>query len=213
MSIRPVAFCFALAVGALPPSIVLERHCDSDLGTSRLTLFDRGGVRVATEAPGEAPVVAVRELSSDDLAAFLRRIHAIDLTEVRALEDTGRGAEGEWVDACQLVLQLPGTPSRSFGWRPWDTLPLQLAALLRVVDELGVGAQRLDEGHLPRDYQPAPGDILRRADGNRFRIVGATGDLGGLELQGIDEPIVIYVGKGSLASEFVELVERAKPLR
>ena len=52
------------------------------------------------------------------------------------------------------------------------------------------------------------GDRLRRFDGTLYQVIGHTGDGAGLELEGIDEPLVVFISLAALRDEFEELVGR-----
>ncbi len=68
-----------------------------------------------------------------------------------------------------------------------------------------------DAEQLPEHYEPRFGDILKRADGNRYRVVNFTSDKRGVELDGIDQPLYLIVLKEQMRLEFVALVSRASP--
>lgn len=206
------ATLFVLAL-ALPRSVVLERQCHSQIGSNSVTLFERGAVRIGSRRGATPEVVSVRELSPGDLEGYLNRLRQLDLDEVPLANQVGRTTDGDWIEACELTVQLSGTTPRSWRWNSFDTRPLALATLDRIVDELGVGAEMLRATRLPKDYEPTPGDQLRRADGRLFRVITKTSDGMGVELQGVDDPLVMFVPIGQMGEEFVELVESAAPLR
>jgi hypothetical protein len=198
---------------ALPRSVVLERRCHSQIGSSSVTLFERGAVRIGSRSGDTPEIVSVRELSPNDLEGYHNRIRQLDLEEVPLANQVGRTTDGDWIEACELTVQLPGTVPRTWAWNTLDTRPLALASLDRIVDELGVGAEMLRATRLPQGYDPAPGDQLRRVDGRLFRVVTKTSDEMGVELQGVDDPLVMFVPIGQMGEEFVELVQLAAPLR
>lgn len=193
--------------GLLPASILVEMQCRSELGTASITLFDRGGVRVAQRVGAEVERVSVRELAPDELEAYLARIDGVDLREVPEASATGRGAEGEWLEQCDLILQPQGQQQRYYRWRRIDTIPLGLSNLVQIVEELAVGAAELRRTRLPDGYQPQEGDLLRRSDGVLFRVIAPTSDGRGVELQGDSQPLVIFILLDQLDEEMVELVE------
>ncbi len=51
---------------------------------------------------------------------------------------------------------------------------------------------------------------MKRTDGQLFRIVGFTADGKGVELQGIVQPVELYVLREQLRREFVTLVAGAR---
>jgi hypothetical protein len=63
---------------------------------------------------------------------------------------------------------------------------------------------------LPVGYRPEVGDELRRPDGAWFRVEGYTADGSGVELSGLEQPLVLYVVTADLAREFVELRRRER---
>jgi hypothetical protein len=104
-------------------------------------------------------------------------------------------------------------PATRFAYGRLDSLSLPLARVVALVDGL---AQRVEAGagagRLPPGYRPRQGDVLRRADGVLFRVVRATAALevmpGGWELQGVVQPLAVYVLEADLPREFGELVSR-----
>ncbi len=78
-----------------------------------------------------------------------------------------------------------------------------------MVDDLLLEVERLaPRSRLPADYEPRAGDRLRRFDGTLFEVVAYTGDGAGLELEGLDEPLVLFIPVAALRDEFEELVWR-----
>jgi hypothetical protein len=63
---------------------------------------------------------------------------------------------------------------------------------------------------LPTGYEPAVGDVLRRVDGVLFEVQGRTADELGLELQGVNQPLTVYIAKDRVAEVFVALVSRGR---
>lgn len=112
----------------------------------------------------------------------------------------------------------PGRPSGEhaatrFRYGHLDSLSLPLARVVALVDELTLRvAAGAAAGRLPAGYRPRQGDVLRRADGVLFRVVRATepfeGMPGGWELQGVVQPLAVYLFEADLPLEFVELVSR-----
>jgi hypothetical protein len=209
------ALVLALAAStALPPSIVLEMRCRSDLGRSTITLFARGGVRLAEQTRGQGEErVRVRELSESELAAYLERVRQVDLREVPEAKAVGRGTDGEWLDQCSLVLQLPGETPKEYLWRRVETVPLGLSNLIRIVEEMPIGGLEITGTRLPSGYEPRSGDVLRRRDGVDFRVGQPTSDGRGIELQGVEQPFTIFVPLDSLDEEFIELVSSRRGRR
>lgn len=104
-------------------------------------------------------------------------------------------------------------PATRFQYGHLDSLSLPLARVVALVDELAARvAAGAAAGSLPAGYRPRQGDVLRRADGVLFRVVRDTAAFaempGGWELQGVVQPLVLYVFEADLPRDFVELVSR-----
>jgi hypothetical protein len=186
---------------------LVRLDCGNQLGRREVTLFANGTVR-RREGERGRELMALAELGPDELAAFLRRMEEEDLSEVGTLD---RGVEGDWVERCDLALALPGRAFRSFRYGRYDTLPLPLARLLRVIED--VAAKVVEPGaaeRLPEGYEPRAGDVLRRLDGQLFEVVAETSDHKGIELWGVDQPFTLYIPRDKLRSEFVALVSRRR---
>ncbi len=180
--------------------------CSSDLGRSDVTLFGNGTVRSRRwDAQGELTMM-LAELSPEDLAGFLARLAAEDLSEVATQRG---GTAGEWLETCALDLALPGDSERHVEFGGLDTLPLTLARAVGIVRELQVVAdQRRPVETLPPDYTPTRGDVLLRQDGGRYQVEGLTSDGRAVELLGLDQPLTLYVALESLRGEFRRVVAR-----
>jgi hypothetical protein len=61
---------------------------------------------------------------------------------------------------------------------------------------------------LPSNYSPRPGDVLRRVNGDLYRVVGSTSGGKGIELEGVEQPFELYVALKDLRQEFVDVVSR-----
>jgi hypothetical protein len=190
-----------------PRGVELLRYdCSSSIGRRDLTLFGNGTLRLRESEPDQATRMRLAELGRVELAAYLARLGEEDLTEV---DLRGPEASGDWVSTCELKLELEGQPERRLRFGDMDSLPLAVGRLLRVVDDLLLEVDRLaPRSQLPADYEPRAGDRLRRFDGSLYEVVAYTGDGAGLELEGIDEPLVVFISVAALRDEFEELVER-----
>jgi hypothetical protein len=196
-----------VAQGEDPRSIELLRYgCGSKIGRRDLTLFANGTLRLREAEEGKEPRMRLAELGRGELAAYLVRLAEEDLTEV---DVRGPEASGDWVEICSLDLKLEDRPGRSLRFGRMDSLPLALGRLLSVVDDLLLEVERLaPRSRLPAGYEARAGDRLRRFDGVLFEVVAYTGDGGGLELEGVDEPLVVFIPVAALRDEFEELVGR-----
>lgn len=189
--------------------VLLRRECLGENGRADVTLFANGTIRLRE---GEEPERSMRlgELPRDVLEAYVNRLEEIDLTETSTgLPET----ELKWIGHCEIQLDLGDGEPRVFHFGRFESLSLALARVNGLVDELVVEVEeRMPRGNLPRDYVPRAGDVLVRADGARFRLIGYTSDKNGIELQGIDQPLTIYVPVEDVDEWFTELVSREEPL-
>jgi hypothetical protein len=202
-------FFLAATAGAVSDrSTEIVRHsCESELGRREVTLFGNGTIRLRDGVPGQEQM-GLAELDPGELEAFVNRLRQEDLSEVGRLPD---GVEGTWVEQCALELHLPGEEAKVFRFRRYDSLPLSLSRVLRIVLDLAAEVEHLEgEEQLPVDYKPKPMDILKRRDGQLFRVLGFTSDKRGVELEGIDQPLMIYVHAEEIRREFVAVVERKR---
>jgi hypothetical protein len=215
-------FCLLLPAAALlappvlatgpstPPDLsdrsheLLDYTCANDLGERRVTLFGNGTVRVRDGLGGKT-TMTLGEIPPDRMEGYVRRLGAEDLTEV---DETRLGPEGSWVEHCRVILSTGDRPRR-YDFGRYDSLPMALAALVRVADEVAAHALPLDQ--LPSGYQPRKGDVLRRVDGAVFEIVAFSAVGQGIELSGRDQPLTLYVRPDELRGLFDALLSRRAP--
>jgi len=184
---------------------LLDYRCANNLGGRQVTLFANGTVRLR-EGLGKEPRMRLGEIGPVELEGYLRRLAAEDLSEVH---DRQESTEGEWVEHCTLRLALDGAPERVLSFSRFDSLPLAVATLVRVADEMAAKTRVTSE--LPAGYHARVGDVLRRADGVLFAVAGFTSDGHGIELQGVDQPLIVYVRPEDVPAQFEALVSRAMP--
>ncbi|HEX7183714.1 MAG TPA: hypothetical protein VF756_17915 [Thermoanaerobaculia bacterium] len=216
MKLSPPLFLLGLLLGfpawadrpADPRSFeVLRYDCASELGRREVTFFLNGTVRLREGPPGKEDM-GLAELNPDQRDGAVRRIKEEDLSEARNLP---RGVDGSWVEKCMLAIQLPDKPIQVFHFGRYDTLPLNLSRVVRVAEDLGAEVKSLQGSEeLPPDYEPQRMDVLKRVDGHLYRIIRFTDDGKGIELQGTEQPLALYVHRDQLRLEFVKLVSRAK---
>jgi hypothetical protein len=213
--IRPrLVWTALLLLAALPgraddrSTEVLRYECRTDTVRRETTLFANGTIRLRRGKIGNE-WMGLTELGQDALQGYLNRLGNEDLTNVTS---PVAGPEGAWVEHCSLRLQLAGKELRSFEFGPFDPLQLNFAHVLQIAQELEKKVPVVkDKDELPANYDPRPGDVLKRiGDGLRFRIVAFTGDNKGIELEGIDQPLEIYIAKGELRKKFTTLVSRTE---
>lgn len=191
--------------GDLRSMVVLRYDCESEIGRREVTLFANGTVRLFDGPLGEEEM-ELGELDPLALDGVLARIAAENLAES---PERYHGVEGEWVERCVLELPLrEGEGPTTFRFSRYSSLPLELSRVVAVADELIAVAAGDRGAGLPGGYEPKAGDVLRRDDGARFRVVGFTSDGKGLELVGLDVPLTLYLPPDALREQFVELVSR-----
>jgi hypothetical protein len=184
---------------------ILRYGCSSDLGRREVTLFGNGTIRLR-DGSKEEDWMGLGELNPDEVDGVINRLKEEDLSEVGKLPE---GVEGNWVETCTLSFQIPGKELQVYHFGRYDTLPLPLSRVVRVAEDVAAKVRDLKgKEELPVDYQPRPMDILKRRDGELYRVLGFTGDKLGVELEGVDVPLTVYIPKGDMRREFVALVER-----
>ena len=186
---------------------VLRLDCASKLGRREVTLFGNGTVRLRDGVPGKE-LMGLAELNPDEMQGAVNRLQGEDLSEAKRLP---KGIEGDWIEKCMLALKLPDQPIQVFHFGRYDTLPLALSRVVLIAKELAEKVPDLHGSeHLPEDYEPKVWDVLKRIDGNRYRVVGFTWDGQGIEMLGLEQPITLYVSKDQLRNEFVAVLSRGR---
>lgn len=186
---------------------LVRLDCASTVNRRDLTLFANGTVRLRVGKPGEERM-ALAEMGPAEVETYVELLSAVDLSEA---ESPQGGAEGDWVDRCTLTLDLPGRPRLERRFQRFDSLPLALA---RILDIVGSIADRvpdpLADSRLPVGYEPEPGDVLRQADGSLFEVIDFTSDGQGVELQGVTQPLTVFILRDRLGEQFVALERRRR---
>lgn len=189
--------------------VLVRRDCLGEAGHADVTLFANGTIRLRE---GEKPEETMRlaELPLDVLRDYVNRLEEIDLSETDAgLPDT----ELRWIGRCEIEVGSGEGEPKVFQYGRLESTSLALSRVNGIVNELIVEAEeRTPKGHLPRDYTPRAGDVLVRMDGSRFKVIAYTSDKKGIELQGIDQPLTIYVHVDDMDEWFIELVSRQEAL-
>ena len=213
MKIRSI--CIAALLLAIVPAVgaaddrsteVVRYDCLTDTTRREITLFGNGTVRVR-DGLIKHEWMGLAELGPDELQGFLNRLAGEDLSESQSPE---QGVQGTWIERCELRLRLPGKPLKTFRFGHYDPLGLNLSRVVHIAEELGEKVQLVkDADALPADYVPEIGDVLKRVgDGAVFRIVAFTSDKKGIELQGIDLPLEVYIPKDQVRQQFTALVSK-----
>ncbi len=187
---------------------LLRLDCATRLGRREVTLFGNGTIRLR-DGPVGREWMGLAELGPDELQGTLRRLAAEDLSDAA---EQPRGVTGEWVERCDLVLDLPGDRRRTARFGRYDALPLGLAHVRQIAEELGARVAVLRENNeaLPERYEPRLGDVLKRFDGNLFRVMNFTSDHKGVELDGVEQPLHLIVPNDLVREQFTVLVSRER---
>jgi hypothetical protein len=204
-----LAFVTAPAGPRDPRDIEVVRYeCHNDLGRREVTLFENGTIRVRDGETGKTPLMGLAELGPEEMRGFLKRFDGEDLSEIKSLPP---GLDGSWVEKCELRLDLPKSTPHVYRFGRYDTLPLNLSRVVRIVDDLAIKVPPLQgTEQLPVDYEPRRGDILKRNDGELFEVFSFSVDGRGVEMQGTRLPLTMYMLKEDLRGEFVALVKRVR---
>ena len=186
---------------------VLRYGCANELGHREVTLFKNGTVRLLDGPPGKE-WMGLSELSPEELTGALNRLRGEDLSEARNLP---KGIDGPFIEQCELFLLLQDRKPEVYRFGRYDALPLNLSRVLRIAEDLAAEVEELrGVEELPVAYVPRQYDVLKRRDGQRYRIMRFTSDDKGVELQGIDQPIFLIVLREEMWKEFVAVLERGK---
>ncbi len=190
--------------------------CSNRLARRDVTLFANGTVRLR-EGLWEEQDLLLDELLPEELQATLTQLHRLLISadplavgSIHGNSPTG-GPQGDWVEDCEIILELPDEPSQSWQFTPLDIPPLVVSNLIQVAEDLAdytrppAVAERV-----PADYRPQRGDVLVMADGERYRVLALTVDKRGVELEGIDSPLRIFVALDELANSFASVGEQGR---
>lgn len=186
-------------------TVVLREDCTSTLARKELTLFGNGTIRLRHGAPDDVQM-ALHELDHASLERYVARLQELDLTD--ATTDTG-GVVGEWTERCVLELQRPGRVPEQFVYDRYSTGSLGLDRARKLIEDLFDEMKAsLGSSEIQANYKPAVGDRLERADGEIFEVVAYTLDGKGVELEGVVQPITLFVEKDKLREIFVRIAPR-----
>lgn len=184
---------------------LFRRECLTDANRQDLTLFGNGTLRLREGARDNQHMV-LAELNRDELSGIVRRLKESNYSDAWKRSS---GLKGIAIESCRLSVHLDGEEPVTFYYSRFQSRTLALGRLVALADELvGLAVEKTPGESLPRDYVPEPGDTLRRGDGVLFEVVGFTSDGKGVELIGVDQPLLIYVEKGALYGEFAAVVRK-----
>lgn len=184
---------------------LIRRECRAVIDVEDVTMFANGTVRLIARHE-EEKAVRLAELTPDEVQAFIRRVMEVDLSEE---DPVAIGLEGDWVEQCEIYLDVWEAEPRRYRYGRYDSLSLALSRIDGIADDLlELVKDRAPNVGLPQGYTPEPGDVLERADGVLFEVIGRTGDKKGWELVGVEQPLTIYLLNEAIDDHFVALVKR-----
>lgn len=180
--------------------------CQSELGRRDITLFANGTVRLR-QGLWEAQELYLEELGPEALADYrhlLEQIHSAKDWTISGRQSIS----GPWVQQCEIKLELPDLEALEFRFDGYEIPPLAVSRLVHLAENLAETTRPLDSPErLPHDYEPRRGDILVTAEGQRFKVLRRTTDGRAVELQGIDQPLRIFVPLEEMSEAFSSRVE------
>ncbi len=179
---------------------LLRVNCVTGSIRSDLTLFANGTFRLREGEVG-AETMHLSELDPDSRDAFIRRLQAESLGDtVRPFGSLG----GIWTESCRLSVDVPDGPAGEVEYGNLERHSLELSRVIRIAEELVTIARAGTRvSGIPDHYQPRRDEILIRRDGARFRVRGLTSDGLGIVLEGLDQPLTLYVALVGLGDQFI----------
>lgn len=202
-----------LALGLVPPALaadyddprtleLLRLDCATGIVRSEVTLFGNGTLRLKEGDVGEE-AMRLSELAPDLLEGYLNRLR---------LESLGNGlapprqVQGLWTEQCVLTVDVPEGPEGTAGFGAFDSMSLPLSRVVAIAREL-LALARVETyvAGIPVGYVPKRGDVLLHHNGTRYRVHGWTSDGLGVELQGIEQPLTLYLPINVLYAQFLSV--------
>lgn len=189
---------------------VLRHECASASGRRELTVFGNGTVRLRIGPVGREEML-LAEMGIEGVKRLESVLAEIDLAEAPVIALAPSGAA---VERCILELQLQGI-QKKFQYSTLGAVDVAVGAVLaRVEDLYQLVREASTKMGLPKGYRPKAGDRLEHQQGGVFEVQGLTTDGKGVELVGVDQPVVLYVSLRDLSQVFRRLVnprEEKKP--
>ena len=180
--------------------VVLSSDCHTQTSRQELTLFANGTVRLR-DGIGATRTMRLVELGDSELQAYLNRLGEIRFDD---LAPRSPGLEGDWVESCVLVVAVPGDEERRFEFGRFDTVPLGLKHVQLILEDLRVSSRtgvRRWRVHADTSRRSAT-SWCDAATVRVFEVLGFTLEGTGVELEGIDQPITVFVLKESILDDF-----------
>ncbi len=189
---------------------LLRYTCSSSLTRRDVTLFANGTVRLR-QGPLDAQELYLDELRREELASYVERLREVQASAgIASVGLPANAPSGEWAEACEIHLALPGAEPATYAVSAYEIPPLVVAGLIHVADDMADFTRSPAlTARLPKGYRPRPGDVLRATEGGRFRVVDLTGDELGVELEELGTPVMILVPMAELRELFSALEEPA----
>jgi hypothetical protein len=180
--------------------VVLDQTCENDFSRRQVTLFANGTLRRLV-GEGATREMRLAELGPAEYEAFMARLGHLRFDD---LAHRSAGMGGDWVESCRLELALPHREKKTFEYGPYDTVSPGLRQILLIFDDLMLEIARVGpDAPRVRGFEVEVRDrVIRRRDGARFEVIGFTLEGNGIELQGLDQPVTIFVVKSEIQLEF-----------
>jgi len=188
---------------------ILRYECKNELGRRDITLFGNGTIRVR-DGHWDDQSLELDELGPDELQEVIDALESVDIDSPAPPPSLN----GRWSRDCRVRLALPGKKPWEITYSAWALPPVAVSRVIQVAEDLAAHVQpavRVD--HLPKNYEPRAGDYLRDRDGKVWMVLRYTTDRRGLELQGRDEPLRIFVALDQLDETFSDLVRDPRDQR
>ena len=189
-----------------PRTVELVRlDCTTGIVRSEMTLFGNGTLRLREGDVG-AEEMRLSEIGPDIFEGYLRRLQQESLGNNLV---PPKQVEGMWTEQCSLTVDVPEGPVGTTAFGALDSMSLPLSRVVSIAREL-LALARVEDyvAGIPPGYVPERGDVLLHQNGSRYRVHGFTSDGLGLELQGIEQPLAIYVAIEALHEQFLAVEER-----
>lgn len=190
----------------------LKYTCSNSLGRRDVTLFANGTVRLR-EGLWESQQVYLHELAPPELRLERQLLGSVfDATSTPRQQLSFGGVDGEWIEHCDIVLELPNAKPFHYKFGQFEMPPLEVSRLVQISEDLASLTRPLDPvQRLSPTYEPKRGDTLVDGDGERFRIIGLTSDGRGVEVESLSVPMRILHPIDMLPSLFVAYEPRGTP--
>jgi hypothetical protein len=200
VSVQLVASVLCAQVEDARSMEVLRFDCVTGNLGSDLTLFRNGTLRLWEGKLG-SEIMELSELDRDSLDAYLRRLQKESMANGLTPPEP---IVGEWVETCRLTLDVPEGPSGAVTFGALDSLSLPLSRVVGIARELvALAHSKVHVTGLSREYEPEIGDVLLHRDGTRYRVNSFISDGTGIELQGYEQPLVLYIPIEALPQLFL----------